>query len=244
MALALHCTLGHSGAWRGLGTALAHEVTLTAIDLPSHGQSTDWDGKMDIQAACVAAARPFLTAPVDLIGHSFGATVALRLAVETPALVRSLTLIEPVFFAAAALDAPQVLATHQAEEALCAAALVDQDMALAARLFNRTWGDGTPWHDYPEKTRVYMTDRMHLIPAQAPSIIEDTHGLLAPGRLARVTAPTLLVEGAQSPPVIAAIHAALAARLPNARRQVIAGAGHMAPITHPQAVAAAIMTLP
>lgn len=46
-------------------------------------------------------ARAALGAPVDVIGHSFGATVALRLALERPELVRSLVLVEPVLFAAA-----------------------------------------------------------------------------------------------------------------------------------------------
>jgi lipase len=44
--------------------------------------------------------------PVHLIGHSFGATVALRLAIEAPERVASLTLIEPVLFAAAP-DGPE-----------------------------------------------------------------------------------------------------------------------------------------
>jgi lipase len=46
--------------------------------------------------------------PVDVIGHSFGGTVALRLAVERPDLVRSLVLIEPVFVAALLADRPDL----------------------------------------------------------------------------------------------------------------------------------------
>jgi pimeloyl-ACP methyl ester carboxylesterase len=63
----------------------------------SHGKSPDWDGSGDFQDVSVAAALPFLDdAPMDLIGHSFGATLALRLAVAHPDRVRSLTMIEPV----------------------------------------------------------------------------------------------------------------------------------------------------
>ena len=52
--------------------------------------------------------------------------------------------------------------------------------------------------------------------------------------------PVLLIEGADSPPVIDAIHTELARRLPQASRLSVPGAGHMVPITHPQIVAAAI----
>ena len=55
----------------------------------------------------------FITDPIDVIGHSFGATVALRLAVEQPEKVRSLTLIEPVFFAVAGQDVPASLVAAQ-----------------------------------------------------------------------------------------------------------------------------------
>jgi lipase len=52
--------------------------------------------------------------------------------------------------------------------------------------------------------------------------------------------PVLLVEGADSPPVIDAVQAALAARLPQAARMIVPGAGHMVPITHPDLVARAV----
>jgi pimeloyl-ACP methyl ester carboxylesterase len=60
---------------------------------------------------------------------------------------------------------------------------------------------------------------------------------LAPGALEALDRPVLLLEGAESPTVVAEIQAALAARLPRARRVVLPGAGHMAPMTHPEAVA-------
>jgi pimeloyl-ACP methyl ester carboxylesterase len=67
----------------------------------------------------------------------------------------------------------------------------------------------------------------------------------APGRLRlsdidALAAPVLLVEGARSPPAVAAIHDAIAARLPGVRRVVVPDAGHVAPVTHPQAVSGAL----
>ncbi|MFK7765288.1 MAG: alpha/beta fold hydrolase, partial [Roseobacter sp.] len=62
-------------------------------------------------------------------------------------------------------------------------------------------------------------------------------GLLAPERLSRLKMPVLLIEGDQSPVIISAIHQALKRRLPQARRDVVTGAGHMVPLTHPKPVA-------
>ncbi|WP_299830261.1 alpha/beta fold hydrolase [uncultured Roseobacter sp.] len=242
-ALAIHCTLAHSGAWRALGAALEDHFTLTAIDLPSHGKSDDCDPQRDLHAQCRDAALAHLSDPVDVIGHSFGATVALRVAVEYPHLVRSLTLIEPVFFAAARVDAPEAMAAHEVEAAPYFSALAQGDTTRAARLFNRFWGDGTKWDDIPDGTRRYMADRMHIVPRQADAIIEDNARIMVPGALDKVAMPTLLIQGDQTADIIDAVNKSLAARMPNARRAWITGAGHMAPITHPQAVAGEILKL-
>ncbi len=50
----------------------------------------------------------------------------------------------------------------------------------------------------------------------------------------------LLIAGAESPPVIAAILDAIASCLPQARRVTVPGAGHMVPISHPEAVSGAL----
>ena len=56
-----------------------------------------------------------------------------------------------------------------------------------------------------------------------------------------VDVPVLLIEGSESPPIVAAIHEALAARLPRAERTMIGGAGHMAPLTHPKQVGSEVL---
>lgn len=235
-ALALHCTLAHSGAWRGLGQAIGDQLSLRAIDFPGHGTSPDWDQSHDFTDVAVACAKPYLTAPMDVIGHSYGAVVALLLAVSCPEMVRSLTLIEPVFFAVAQQDAPDALARHAHEVAPYQSAMDEGDWAEAARLFNRLWGNGTKWADIPARTQLYMTDRIHIIPAQASAIFDDSYGLLTRGRLARANMPTLLIHGGQSPEIAGSIVGSLARRMTNARHVKIAGAGHMSPLTHPEHV--------
>lgn len=242
--LAVHCTIAHAGAWRGLAGLMEDETALTAFDMLSHGKSPDWDGEGDFQDRIVEIAETFLTGRMDLIGHSFGATVALRLAVAHPDLVRSLTLIEPVFFAVALEDAPDLVARHEVEAGPYVAALAAGDDALGARLFNRMWSHGGPrWPDMPERTRAAMIRGIHVLPHCRPALFHDRPGLLEPGVLDRIGAPVLLLRGSETHPVIAAVNDGLARRLPDARSLVIEGAGHMAPITHPRATAAHLRTL-
>lgn len=242
-ALALHCSLAHGGAWGAVAERLGDALTLTLPDLPSHGRSADWlPGCESLHDLSTRIARALAEpGPVDLIGHSFGATVALRLALETPALVRTLALVEPVLFAAA--RGTPTFDAFFADDADFAARLAAGDPAGAAAAFHRLWGNATPFAALPEAQRAYIAARIHLIPTANATLVDDAAGLLAPGRLEALRIPVALVEGAASPPVIAAIGDTLAARLPDCRRTVIPGAGHMAPITHPDAVANALRAL-
>ncbi|MGD9293315.1 MAG: alpha/beta hydrolase [Roseobacter sp.] len=237
-ALAVHCALGHAGNWRALGTELSDTLTLTAFDLPGHGRAEDGDGKSDYQDLCVEVMLGFLSVdPIDVIGHSFGATVALRVAVEYPERIRTLTLIEPVLFAAARSEAPEALARYLAEAQPYLEALKAGEEDRAARLFTRLWGDGTAWKDIPKAARAYMAQRMYLVSAGYPAIFNDRPQVLAPGRLERTQMPVLIVEGSRSPSIVSIINGALARRLPHATRATIDGAGHMAPVTNAPAVA-------
>ena len=244
--LALHCTLAHSGAWRGLAKVIGDEVSLHAMDMPSHGKSADWTKKDgDFQDVVVAAATEMLDRPMDLLGHSFGATVALRIAAERPEMVRSLTLIEPVFFVVAGIDAPEMLAAHDEDAKPFVDAYQSGDAALSARLFNRMWSDESSprWPDLPEKTRAAMTRAIHVVLACNPAVFDDRSGFLIPGGMDALTAPAQLLRGSNTHPIIAVVNDGLARRMPNAVSKVVEGAGHMLPITHPAQTAGELRKL-
>jgi pimeloyl-ACP methyl ester carboxylesterase len=211
---------------------------MTGFDFRGHGKSVDWDGAGDYHAICTADAGEFLTNPMHLIGHSFGATVALRLALEWPDMVRSLTLIEPVFFAVARDTA--AYADHTVEFQPFVDAMERGAHEAAAQAFTDVWGTGADWATMPAEMRAYVTKRIGLIPATVPTLYDDSAGMATDGRLEGLACPVLLVEGVQSPNIVAAINDALAARLSDVQRVVIKGAAHMAPITHSAQVAAAI----
>lgn len=241
-AVMIHCSLAHRGAWRGVQRQLQDQLSMRAFDLPGHGESGPWDGKTEFQDVAAEVALSLIDGPdggeADLIGHSYGATVALRVAQMHPEKVRSLTLIEPVMFHVT--RGQPVHDAYHDEIAPCFNALWQGDTMLAARLFNRVWGAGAPWDEVPAAHQQAMADRMNLIAAGSPVTDGDVNHQAAPGALEAVACPVLLIEGATSPPIVAAIHDVLQTRLPDVSRVVIDGATHMVPISHPRQVAGAI----
>ena len=228
-ALLLHCSLAHSGAWSGLAARLGDALTMTAPDLPSHGCSADWDGVTPLHdlSTAIAADLAFRIgngSPVDVIGHSFGGTIAFRLALERPDLVRSLTLIEPVLFSAARLAGAQEYAAEQAAHPPFDAALREGRLNDAARWFHARWGMAPGLDDMPDAQRRYLIDRIPVIPAVDDVLDADSAGMMVPGRPEGINIPVLLIDGAASPPIIGAILRALAARLPKALRLTVPGA--------------------
>ncbi|MFB2595147.1 alpha/beta fold hydrolase [Paracoccus sp. p4-l81] len=236
-ALALHCMMGHSGAFMGIAEALADAVQITAFDLPGHGGAAPFDpaAGLDLTTLCTRMAGAEISRPVDLIGHSFGAVVALRLALRAPQAVRSLTLIEPVLFAAAQGSAAFAQAR---DEGLAMRAHLDRGEAeAAARAFMARWGGVGGWDTLPAPVRAQFTAQVALVDATGPDVFDDRGGLLAEGGLEALDLPVMLIAGADSPPVIGAIQDAIADRLPDVARAQVPGAGHMLPITHPLVVA-------
>ena len=233
LAVALHCMMGSSAGWASIAQLLGGRVQLRAFDAPSHGRSRDWQPRpgTDYHTAVTEIARELMgDGPVDLIGHSLGATVALRIAVEAPWTIRTLTLIEPVLFAADPARADVLGADLRAAAAA-------GDMAEATRLFLDDWGGPGGLLSMPAARREAAVRQMPLIIETDDALAADVHDILRPGGLEAIDAPTMLIRGDRSPPVIAAIAHSLSSRISHARCETVTGAGHMLPLTHPAAVA-------
>ena len=239
-ALMIHCSMGHAGAWKGVAEALTPTHECRAFDLPGHGRSASWSGEGVYQDLVCDIIRDMIAeweAPVDLVGHSFGATAALRIAAVSPELVRRLVLIEPVFFTAAYAADPDFEAANKARTGPLAEAQENGDWKEAARLFLADWGDGRPWDELDEAQKDHFATMMRLIHAVQITNNGDPEGILAEGKIARMPAPTLLIDGGDSPEASGRIVRALEDMISDARSATIAGAGHMVPISHAAQVA-------
>lgn len=237
-ALAIHCMLGSAEIWTPVFSRLGDRVTATAIDLPGHGRSDPWQADPapgSYQTLATRITASFIDRPVDLIGHSFGAIVALRIAVAAPEAVRSLTLVEPPFFAAIAGSAECDLWLEKQDrlDALFAAGRYDD----AARDFMADWGAGVPWDALPERQRDRFIQQIPMLAGVGPSNFHDPAEILRPGGIEAIDAPCLMVHGANSPAATVAINEAIAARMADVGLASVPEAGHMLPLTHPAQMA-------
>ena len=95
----LHGIVADHRVWRPVVPELARERRIMAVDLPGFGASASAGPGFvlpDVAGAILAGlGEQGLTAPFDLVGHSLGGGVALQLAAQAPAQVRSLVLVAP-----------------------------------------------------------------------------------------------------------------------------------------------------
>ena len=178
--------------------------------------------------------------PLDLFGHSFGGSVLLRIAKGHASRVRSLILYEPPFYDALRAELPDVLEVQLSRDEPAARHIRARAWEKAATLFCEEWGPPGGWAGMTHEQRAYVTARMYTIEDAGITLNRDFASVMAPGGLEALGFPVLFLRGDQSPPAVAAIGEVFARRLPDCEMQVIGGAGHMGPVTHPLAVADAI----
>ena len=233
-AVLLHCSLAHSGAWGGVMAGLADRLAMVAIDLPGHG-ATEFDPALDIQdQACetTIAVLERMDGPAHLIGHSFGATVALRCAVERPDLVASVSMYEPVYISLLAVGNPAAYAREMTDSEAFSKHLLAGEWQQAAEAFLDRWGSHGGFHVMPEAQRKYMLKTIPMILENTHSVIEDRVGSVTLDNLGKLDMPCLLMEGGRSPETIKLLNDLLEAALPNVQRKVFETTGHMGPISH------------
>lgn len=240
----LHCTGGSNAQWQSLAAELQDRFRLLAPDLYGHGGTDPWPGQgpltLAAEAAIVAALIDQGGAPVHLVGHSYGGSVALRAALEQPERIRSLTLIEPASFHL--LADGDVVDELLFDDIQCVAeavwyATASGDFAGGLECFVDYWsGDGT-WAGTRPEAQQALT---RCIGAIAQNFWSATTEPAAIDDCRRLAMPALIMCGGRSPATTRRITQLLAEAMPAARLRVIPDAGHMLPLTHRDAVNAAI----
>ena len=229
-----HCSCASHKEWLPLIKELEPNWRVLAPDFIGYGQSETWpgdkifSGDADLDALLDLAKKT--KRPLHLVGHSYGAALALAAARELGPKVQSIVLVEPVAFNLLRVEHRPEWAEVERLGVAVLTAVANGDDRDAAAAFMRYWLGRFRWWLSPERFKAAITATMPKV------ALEFTIAIDAPTRLhdySSVTAPTLLIVGSKTREPARAVVDMLGATLPNATVKVLRGAGHMSPFTHP-----------
>jgi proline iminopeptidase len=205
---------------------LAEAAQVVYLDLPGHGRSDHGDPEAWSFESCADGVRDFcgavgLERPL-VLGHSLGAMVAMVYAARHPRHPRALVLLS----APGRFDAPRLVEELRGRGG-------DQVAATAKRVY---CGDSTSVS--PEDwARCWQLFGPHVVAGEQRARTVRNAELNAPGlvllrgfdaldRLGRIECPTLVCAGELDPVLPPDLAQELANRIPHARLEILAGAGH------------------
>ena len=231
----LHGLGGSRISWGPQIAPLSAERRIVAWDAPGYGVSAPiteltFAQYADRAAALIRAVSP--EAPVDLVGLSFGGMIAQYTAARFPERVRSLTLMctSPAF----GLDGTDPQQWRDAR--LSGLEHFGSPGAAAPAILGSLVGpDGA--HVVPEAVQAMERIPMQgLLDAIATITTHDTRAILP-----TIDVPTLVLVGSADDETPVAYAQAIVDLMPNARLQVIDGAGHLLNLEAPDAVNEAVL---
>jgi pimeloyl-ACP methyl ester carboxylesterase len=238
-----HANASSSAQWRGLIELLAPRCHVLAPDSYGAGKSPDWPSK-DLIALRdeVAFIEPVLRragAPLALVGHSYGAAVALVAALADPGRVRAIAVYEPTLFGLLDAQSPPPNDADGIRDAVAqsGAALDAGDSDTAARCFIDYWMGAGAWARMPAERRPAIAESTTNVRRWAHALLTEPTPLDA---FRALEVPVLLMVGRDSTASARGVARLLAAALPRVDVVEFEGLGHMGPVTHPERVNAAI----
>jgi pimeloyl-ACP methyl ester carboxylesterase len=242
----IHGLPGTAEDFNKVAPLLAGHRTI-AFDRPGFGYSGDGYLKFNRQIATLDSLLRALhvNRPI-LVGHSYGGTIALAFAERHPNEIRGLVLVD-------AAAAGQHLGSYDQLQAHLVKAL---QLPVIHQIANATFaqllttvsvkqGDDQAFHPHAvdsahERRLLEINSTRGNLEAfageqlAANGVIDDIDK-----HLATIALPAVVIQGANDQLVKPVHGRQLAATLPHARLEIVSG-GHMAPYTHPYAVAAAV----
>jgi pimeloyl-ACP methyl ester carboxylesterase len=239
----LHANASSSAQWRHLSELLAPHFRVLAADLYGAGASPEWPSDRVITLADeVALLAPVLAAagsPLVLVGHSYGAAVALKAALADPRRVAALVLYEPTLFALIEQTSARPNDADGIRDVVADAsvALDAADLHGAARRFIDYWSGEGSWERVPEQRKPQLAAQVANVRRWGHALFGEATPLAAFGSLAM---PVLYLSGKRSTASAQGVTRLLARTLPHAELVEFESLGHMGPVTDPATVDAAI----
>lgn len=230
----VHGSIQDHNVSSALVAELRSDFTTYAVDRRGFGASGDGEAyAIEQEFADVAAVVDQVAArsgsPVTLWGHSFGASCAMG-AAELTGQVGHLVLYEP------SLGLPYPPGWIDRVEDLIAAGDRETAITMVLRdLLEFTDEEIAAHRSMPEWSRVAAT-----APTVAREARAEQDWVYGDDSMSKITAPTLLLTGTDSPAGIQETTRAALAAIPGARLRTLTGHAHIAHRTHPALVAGII----
>ena len=229
--LAIHGSASSGSQWSHLVRALEGERIVLAPDLPGYGKNAtstdltsperfDWLGDV-IQS---------LGGEFDLVGHSFGGAIAMRLAEQYRESIGKVVLYEPI----APYEGGTALDTLKSLWSRMQTASIDD----ALEMFCTFWSGKGTWAAMSERAKSRLMGSYEMIlldfeQAFGGQVCLSSHAY---------EGPLTILRGDTSPTVVGDMSKKLAGVYPQAEIVLLKGLGHFAPIVAPHPVNAAIQT--
>lgn len=228
----------NADSWGAQINALTSRFKICALDQPGHGQSAPLDlpeGRRlrvsDISERMAPVLRS-LREPVCLVGHSLGGLIALDIAVRHPERVRCVAALNTVHRRTA-----EAQASVQARAAAMDGARSRDPTSTLTRWFGADLSTAPARACRDWLTAVDLT-------AYKKAYTAFAHGdSPSDAALSAIACPALFLTGARDPNATPAMSETMAALVPGASAVILPDAAHMALMTHPQDVTAALETL-
>lgn len=213
--------------------ALATGLRVLAVDRPGHGWSTPPSAGCGIAANMEAIREGVRALGVEravVVGHSYGAAIAVRWALEHPEEVAGLVLLAPAAHFRWPRVTPHVL--RIAETPRLAPALAEALVPLLgplAHALSARWAFRP--NPVPPAFRAFG-EVLYLRPAQTLAVLREYRRLRddlgeQEGRYGEIAVPTLVLVGAEDPVTVPRLQAEpLAREVPGAELRVLPGLGH------------------
>jgi pimeloyl-ACP methyl ester carboxylesterase len=227
---------------------LARDHTVITLDRPGHGWSEAPAGPLGLEqnaTAVLAVVRELDLGPATLVGHSYGAAVALRAALDAPECARAVVAVCPC----TVLDERNARYGWLPFMSGPVGGALLRFFALPMVPFG--WAlRADAWHPAPAPRGWGASRVFAYIPSQMHTAVRNFHELRADvawleATLPRLSVPLTVIAGAQDLVTPPARHVEWLRRaLPGARIQIVPRVGHWLPRLMPEFVSAAVRGKP
>jgi pimeloyl-ACP methyl ester carboxylesterase len=235
---------GSSGRqWIKTASLLESDFRVVAPDLWGFGLTETWTGDEslthDLQARLVAdVIEQLALGPSHVVGHSYGGATAVRLALESKALVKSLILIEPILMLLLRLAGEEQAFKEWADiaQAFLGDVVAGKPELGWQRFINYRNGPGT-WEALSADAKArFVAGTANTVAGfhsnlNNPTTLED---------LRRIQVPALVLCGEKTTLPDRRVTEILRDQIPGCQYALIPGAEHMSPLSHPGFIADAI----